>query len=96
MFVPIKARKDLICKHCGSIVPTANYYEQYQGDYHLECIWDKLIGNKKSNSYELARDFFLSLQKYIGNWPNVNFDTENDYVFDLELVKHNDRINGVK
>ena len=94
MFDPIKTREDLICSHCGEIIPKGAYYEEYQGRcYHLECIWDKLYG-EKSKDYMDCREFFFSLQKYIGNWP-VTLDIEDDYLIDLEFVKSNDRRLGI-
>lgn len=95
MFLPEKTRKDLICEHCGNIIPTANYFERYDGyNYHLECLWDRVINDKLSNNYIDARQFFFSLKNRIGRWPNVGVDTEEDYKQDLLLVQHNDRING--
>ena len=92
MFFPYKTRKDLICSHCGSVIPTATYYEEYEGqNYHLECIWDKICNKKDSNEYDLARKYFLSLQKFIGKWPANGLDIEEDYLTDLDLVKTNDR-----
>lgn len=94
MFDPIKTRNDLICSHCGEIIPKGSYYEEYQGqNYHLECIWDKLYG-EKSKDYQDCREYFFSLQKYIGNWP-VKLDIEDDYLIDLEFVKSNDRRLGL-
>lgn len=93
MFFPYKTRKDLICDHCGSIIEPGTYYEEYQGkNYHLECIWDKLCNNKDSNEYENSKEYFLSLQKLIGKWP-ANFEVEEEYLTDLELVKSNNRRN---
>lgn len=95
MFDPEKTRQDLICEHCGEVIPVATYYEQYQGNnYHLECIWDKLCNDKTSNQYQLARDYFFSLQEFIGKWP-ANFEIEDDYLMDLDLVKGNDRKTGL-
>lgn len=97
MFDPYKTRYDLICKHCGEIIPTATYYEEYhKKNYHLECIWDKLYNETDSNDYQDCREFFFSLQKYIGNWPNVGLDIQEDYETDLELVKINDRKLGLQ
>lgn len=97
MFDPYKTRYDLICEHCGEIIPTATYYEEYhKKNYHLECIWDKLYNETNSNDYEDCREFFFSLQKYIGNWPNVGLDIQEDYETDLELVKINDRKLGLQ
>ena len=94
MFDPVKTREDLICSHCGEIIPKGTYYEEYQnGCYHLECIWDKLYG-EKSKSYEDCREYFFSLQQYIGNWPS-DLDIEDDYLIDLEFVKSNDRRLGL-
>lgn len=93
MFEPVKATMQLTCKHCGKIIPIGTYYEKYRkNDYHIECIWDFLINNLEQNSYEESRKFFFDLSKYIGNWPGYGFDIEEDYLSDLELVKHNDRI----
>lgn len=94
MFQPIKAREDLICKHCGELIPTGTYYENYNGLFHLECIWDDIYNNMYQNSYEGAREYFLSLQKHIGRWPYYGLDTEETYLSDLELVKHNNRLIG--
>ena len=97
MFDPYKTRYDLICEHCGEIIPTATYYEEYhKKNYHLECIWDKLYNETDSNDYQDCREFFFSLQKYIGNWPNVGLDIQEDYETDLELVKINDRKLGLQ
>ena len=97
MFDPYKTRYDLICEHCGEIIPTATYYEEYhKKNYHLECIWDKLYNETNSNEYQDCREFFFSLQKYIGNWPNVGLDIQEDYETDLELVKINDRKLGLQ
>ena len=97
MFDPYKTRYDLICEHCGEIIPTATYYEEYhKKNYHLECIWDKLYNETNSNDYQDCREFFFSLQKYIGNWPNVGLDIQEDYETDLELVKINDRKLGLQ
>ena len=95
MFFPEKTRYDLICNHCGEIIPTATYYEEYQGNnYHLECIWDKLYNETSSNDYQDCREFFFSLQQYIGNWPN-NLDIQDDYEIDLDFVRMNDRKTGL-
>lgn len=92
MFSPLKTVETRICAHCGEIIPTASYYETYRKqDYHIECIWDKLTGKHTENSYEDARSYFFSLQEYIGNWPPYGLDVEEDYLLDLDLVKHNDR-----
>ena len=94
MFDPYKTRYDLICSHCGEVIPSGNYYESYEGQpYHLECIWDKLYNEINSNDYEDCRDFFFSLQKYIGNWPAYGLDIQDDYESDLFLVQSNDRRN---
>lgn len=93
MYSPIKAREELICKYCGKVIPVGTYYERYrQNNYHIQCIWDSLLNDKQQDSLENATKFFLSLQKYIGNWPAYDFDTEDDYVKDLEIYKHNLRI----
>lgn len=94
MFFPEKTRKDLICDYCGEIIPTGNYYEEYHGTYHLECIWDKMCNKKESNDYLDCREFFFSLQK-IRKWPAVGLDVKDDYLIDLDLVKSNDRKNKV-
>ena len=97
MFDPYKTRYDLICEHCGEIIPTATYYEEYhKKNYHLECIWDKLYNETNSNDYQDCREFFFSLKKYIGNWPNVGLDIQEDYETDLELVKINDKKLGLQ
>lgn len=97
MFFPEKTKIDLICSHCGEIIPIANYYEEYQGkNYHLECIWDKLCNNHKSNSYNNSREFFFDLQKYIDNWPTTGYDIQDDYIIDLDFVRNNDRVNKNK
>lgn len=93
MFFPEKTRKDLICNHCGEIIPTGNYYEYYQGNnYHLECIWDKFCNEKESNDYIDCREFFFGLQR-IKKWPATKYDIKDDYLIDLDLVKSNDRRN---
>lgn len=93
MFQPIKATTDHICAHCGNIIPIATYYDTYRSeDYHIECIWDHLVNNMTQNSYLEAEKFFFSLEQNIGNWPGYGFDVEQDYIDDLELVKHNNRI----
>lgn len=93
MFYPEKTRDDLICSHCGEIIPRGTYYELYNnGTYHLECIWDKLCREEKHEiNYDNSREFFFGLQRYLGHWPNVGLDIQDDYEFDLDLVKHNDR-----
>jgi len=92
MFDPIKTRQDLICQHCGEIIPVGTYYENYHGNYHLECIWDKLCNTNPHNiSYEDSREFFFGLQQYLEQWPNIELDTQDDYEADLEFVKINDR-----
>ena len=92
MFDPVKATTQTICSHCGQIIQIGTYYEMYRNkDYHIECIWDKLIGNNESNSYSEAEKYFYSLQKYIGHWPAYGLDVEEDYLSDLELVKVNNR-----
>lgn len=91
MFDPRKTRYDLICDYCGEIIPTGSYYEEYnKNNYHLECIWDKYF-NTESQCYEDCKQFFMSLQKHIGNWPAYELDCEQDYLSDLELVKINNR-----
>ena len=92
MFSPLKTTEQKICVHCGKNIPMGSYYETYRNqNYHLECIWDKLTGGHTENSYEDARKYFFSLQEYIGNWPPYGLDVEEDYLLDLDLVKHNDR-----
>lgn len=92
MFSPYKTRDDLICDHCGDIIPTGSYYEYWQGkNYHIECIWDKLTNDKKSNEHLLSTEYFLSLQKLLNNWPG-NLDCIDDYVSDLNLYKINKRL----
>lgn len=91
MFDPYKSRYDLICEHCGEIIPTGSYYEEWHGkDYHLECIWDKLTNDKKSNTHEEALKYFLSLEEFIDNWDG-GLDCLTDYESDLELYKNNKR-----
>lgn len=93
MFSPLKSTTQLICKHCGRVIQIGTYYESYRNqDYHIECIWDKLINKMPENSYQASEEFFFSLQEYIGKWPAYGFDVEEDYVSDLELVKHNNRL----
>jgi hypothetical protein len=93
-FDPIKSTTELVCKHCGKSIPVSSYYDTYRKEnYHLECIWDKLVNQMPENSYEEARKFFFGLEKFIGDWPIFGCDNEEDYVHDLELVKHNDRTN---
>ena len=92
MFDPIKARTQEVCAHCGQIIPTGTYYEDYRNKpYHLECIWDKLINKTSGNTYSDAEKFFFSLQKHIGRWPAYGLDVQEDYISDLELVKANNR-----
>jgi hypothetical protein len=96
MFYPYKSREDLICAHCGEIIPQGTYYEEWKrNNYHLECIWDKLCNDKKSNEYISAKDYFWSLQKLLKNWPG-NLDCQDDYESDVELVKANERKTGLK
>lgn len=96
MFYPEKTRYDLICKHCGSIIPIGTYYECYENNnYHLECIWDKLCNEHNSNEYQNCRNYFFSLQDNIGHWPSIGLDIEDDYIMDLDLVKNNDRKIGL-
>lgn len=94
MFQPIKAREDLICVHCGELIPAGTYYENYNGIFHIECLWDDVYNEMYQNSYEAAREYFLSLQKNIGHWPYYGLDTEETYLSDLELVRHNNRVIG--
>ena len=92
MFLPVKSLTDVICEHCGEIIPVGTYFEVYRNnDYHIECIWDKLINKKENNSYNEAESYFFSLQQYIGRWPGYGLDVEEDYISDLELVKANNR-----
>ena len=92
MFDPVKSISQTICEHCGQIIPTGIYYEEFKGnDYHLECIWDKLVNKLEHNTYSEAEKFFFSLQKYVGQWPAYGFDVEEDYLSDLELVNANNR-----
>ena len=92
MFSPYKTREDLICDYCGEIIPTATYYEEWKKkNYHLECIWDKLCNNNKSNSHEKAEEYFLSLEKLLDNW-DYSMDCPDDYESDLELYKVNKRL----
>ena len=91
MFSPYKTREDLICEHCGEIIPVGTYYEEWKRkDYHLECIWDKLCNDKKYNTHEDAERYFLSLQDLLSDWPG-NLDCQDDYESDLELYKSNQR-----
>ena len=93
MFYPLKSTSQLICKHCGRIIPIGTYYDTYRNkDYHIECLWDHLINKMPENSYSESEKFFFSLEQYIGDWPAYDFDVEEDYLSDLELVKHNNRI----
>jgi hypothetical protein len=97
MFTPYKTATQLVCSHCGRVIPIATYYEEWRHkNYHLECIWDKLVNKMEENSFEAAEKFFHSLQKFIGHWPAYGYDVEDDYVSDLELVKSNNRITGHK
>lgn len=92
VFMPIKSTTELICNHCGVIIPIASYYEEYRNkNYHIECLWDQLYNNMPENDYKSAKDYFHSLEQYVGNWPAYGLDVEEDYVSDLELVKHNER-----
>lgn len=91
MFDPSKARYNLICEHCGEIIPVGSYYEYWRGkNYHLECIWDKLTNDMKSNTHENALNYFLSLQELLDNWDET-IDCKADYESDLELFKTNER-----
>ena len=93
MFFPLKTSGQLICKHCGKAIPIGTYYEEYRGqDYHIECLWDKIINKMPENPYQEAEKFFFSLEKFVGDWPAYGYDVEEDYLSDLELVKHNNRI----
>ena len=95
MFYPYKSKDDLICSHCGEIIPNATYYEEWRKQpYHLECIWDKLCNDNKSNEYIKANEYFMSLQELLDNWPG-NLDCQDDYESDLELVKINQRNKSV-
>ena len=94
MFDPVKATTDHICRHCGLIIPTSCYYEEYRGeDYHIECLWDKIVNKMPENSYDEAKKFFMNLESFVGNWPAYGYDVEEDYLSDLELVKANKRNN---
>jgi len=96
MFQPLKTRRDLICEHCGEIIPTGSYFEYFKdGYYHIECLWDNIYNGMALNSYEEARAYFLSLQSKVGHWDYYGLDTEETYLSDLELVKHNNRVIGV-
>lgn len=91
MFTPYKTREDLICAHCGEIIPTGTYYEEWKKKpYHLECIWDSLTNNRKKATRDEAREYFFSLQDLLDKWPG-DLDCPDDYISDLELVKSNDR-----
>lgn len=91
MFTPYKAREDLICEHCGEIIPVGTYYEEWKRkNYHLECIWDYLCNDKKTNTHEEAEKYFLSLQDLLDNWRG-DLDCQDDYESDLELYKSNKR-----
>lgn len=93
MFFPEKTRQDLICTHCGEIIPNATYYDEYEGKpYHLECIWDRFYSRNKSRDYEECQKFFMDLKRFIGRWPANGLDVEQDYIDDLNLVEHNKRI----
>lgn len=94
MFQPVKARQDYICEHCGELILTGSYYEHNDQIFHIECIWDDIYNGMAQNSYEGAREYFFSLQKYLGHWPYYGLDTEETYLKDLELVKHNNRMLG--
>ena len=90
MFSPYKTRKDLICNHCGDIIPVGSYYEEWHKEpYHLECIWDRLSNDTKSNEHENCIEYFLSLQE-LKPWPG-DFNCQDDYISDLELFKANQR-----
>lgn len=92
MFYPEKTRNDLICSHCGNIIPKGSYYEEYRSqNYHLECMWDSFFNENTDHEYETARKFFYSLKKYLKLWPFHGLDTKDDYKFDLELAQSNDR-----
>ena len=92
MFDPEKTRNDLICSHCGNIIPKSSYFEEYQGkNYHIECMWDMFFNKETDGEYTTAKSFFYSLQKYLKLWPYHGLDTKDDYKFDLDLVKSNDR-----
>lgn len=92
MFSPDKTRYDLICSHCGNIIPKGSYFEEYRSqNYHIECMWDMFFNENTDKDYETAKEFFYSLQKYLRLWPFHGLDTKDDYKFDLDLVKSNDR-----
>lgn len=91
MFSPYKTKEDLICEHCGDIIPIGTYYEYWNGkNYHIECIWDKLCNDKKSNEHYLAEKYFLSLEKLLDNW-DYSMECPDSYTSDLELYKVNKR-----
>ena len=91
MFSPYKTREDLICEHCGDIIPVGTYYEYWKGkNYHLECIWDKLCNDNTSNEHYLAEKYFLSLEKLLDNW-DYSKECPDNYISDLELYKANKR-----
>lgn len=92
MFSPDKTRYDLICSHCGNIIPKGSYFEEYHSqNYHIECMWDMFFNQNTDKDYQTAKSFFYSLQKYLRLWPFHGLDTKEDYKFDLDLVKSNDR-----
>ena len=92
MFSPDKTRNDLICSHCGNIIPKGSYFEEYRRqNYHIECMWDMFFNENTDGEYETAKEFFYSLQKFLRLWPFHGLDTKEDYMYDLELVKSNDR-----
>ena len=93
MFTPFKATEQYVCKHCGKNIEIGTYFEEYRHHpYHIECIWDKLVNEKSTNSYYESEKFFWELKDLIGDWPPYGFDVEDDYISDLELVKHNNRL----
>lgn len=94
MFSPYKTRYDLICEHCGDLIPTRSYYEEWHGkNYHIECLWDKLINENKSNEHENTIGYFLSLQNI--DWPG-DLDSKDTYISDLELFNINKRLGLVE
>ena len=94
-----KSKSDLICKHCGEIIPQGMYYEEYQGgDYHLECLWDHIFNEKESNDHKLSTEFFLSLEKYAKpdkrrtkDFWTKHMDCLDEYISDLSLYRANER-----
>jgi hypothetical protein len=93
-FDPYKTREDLVCEHCGEIIPTGSYYEEWhKKNYHLECIWDKFCNELDSNDHEKAKEFFLGLNDT--EW-DFSKQCKDDYDSDLELYKSNERRSIIK